>query len=97
MPLDLAPNPVATEASEGSSWPRVLLLVCRPEAPPLQPAGRRGQVLAQAGLMRGQIGTGGTGRVRAAQLSTRTRECPGTPTRMDAGLARAAGASPVLT
>ena len=54
MPLDLAPDPVATEASEGSSWPQVLLLVCRPEAPPLQPAGLRGQVLAQAGLMRGQ-------------------------------------------
>lgn len=53
--------------------------------------------LLRPGSRGARIGTGGTGWVRAAQLSTRLGESPGIPTRMDAGLARAADASPVLT
>ena len=104
MPLDLAPDPVATEASEGSSWPRVLLL--KPTSWSASPRchlsiqlGGGDTSLLRLGLCGARIGIRGTGRVCAAQLSTRTRECPGTPpgwmqgwppgtpTRMDVGLA----------
>ena len=104
MPLDLAPDPVATEASEGSSWPRVLLL--KPTSWSASPRchlsiqlGGGDTSLLRLGSCGARIGIGGTGWVCAAQLSTRTRECPGTPpgwmqgwppgtlTRMDAGLA----------
>ena len=104
MPLDLAPDPVATEASEGSSLPRVLLLKptswsASPRSHLSSQLGRGDTSLLRLGSCGARIGIGGTGWVCAAQLSTRTRECPGTPpgwmqgwppgtlTRMDAGLA----------